>query len=94
MLGLARVMQSLDPGAVRGWLDSEAPGVVKYPDVAEGIANWLASDTQEPVTLLIERMWRKVSFPETVCDRLAELGWPTPSTALCCCKASSTVRIC
>ena len=74
MLGLARVMQSLDPGAVRGWLDSEAPGVVKYPDVAEGIANWLAADTQEPVALLIERMWRKVSFPETVCDRLAELG--------------------
>lgn len=74
MLGMACVMQSLDPGAVRGWLDSEAPGVVKYPDVAEGIAQWLASGGEEPVSLLIERMWRQVTFPETVCDRLAELG--------------------
>lgn len=74
MLGLGEVMQSLDPGAVRSWLNSEAPGCVHYPDVADGIARWLAAGGNEPISLLIERMWRRVSFPELVCDRLAELG--------------------
>ncbi|MGL4207662.1 MAG: MJ1255/VC2487 family glycosyltransferase [Aeromonadaceae bacterium] len=74
MLGLAEVMESLDPGTVRSWLNSEALGCVAYPDVAEGIASWLASGSDEPMSQLIERMWRRVTFPEPVCDRLAELG--------------------
>ncbi len=74
MLGLGEVMQSLDPGAVRSWLNSEPLGCVHYPDVADAIAGWLAAGAEEPISLLIERMWRRVSFPELVCDRLAELG--------------------
>lgn len=74
MLGLGEVMESLNPQTVRHWLTREAPGRVHYPDVAAGLARWLADGEQEPLGQLMARLWRQVCFPEAVCDRLAELG--------------------
>ncbi|MBB6054285.1 MJ1255/VC2487 family glycosyltransferase [Tolumonas osonensis] len=74
LLGLAHVMQQLDPGLVRQWLSSENNGQVYYPDVAAAIAVWLAKGRQEPVSVLAERLWRQVLFPETVMERIHELG--------------------
>jgi uncharacterized protein (TIGR00661 family) len=74
MLGLAQVMETLDPGAVHDWLNRESPGRVIYPDVADAVAAWLAAGCVEPLSLLIARLWNRVSFPEATCDRIAELG--------------------
>lgn len=75
LLGLARVMESLDAGMVRSWLDAEAPGRIHYPDVADALAAWLAAGGQEPVMDLAHRLWRQVTFPETVAECLGELGF-------------------
>jgi uncharacterized protein (TIGR00661 family) len=74
LLGLAHVMQSLDPGLVRQWLNSENNGQIVYPNVASAVAGWLASERAESVTSLAERLWRQVIFPEHVMDRIHELG--------------------
>lgn len=75
MLGLGAVMASLDPGAVRQWLDHPGIGLIRYPDVATALAAWLADGAREPVTELANRLWRQVCLPEPVCERLAELGF-------------------
>ena len=74
LLGLAHVMQQLDPGRVRQWLSSEKNGQVHYPDVAAAIAAWLAKGRQESVSELAEKLWRQVIFPEPVMERIHELG--------------------
>ena len=74
LLGLAQVMQTLDPGAVREWLDASAPGRVVYPEVADAVANWLAGGRQESLSWLSARLWNRVCFPETVHERIAEMG--------------------
>ena len=51
--------------------DEKVKDIQNY--IVKGVL-WQAFTADQPVALLIERMWRKVSFPETVCDRLAELG--------------------
>lgn len=81
MLGLGDVMTSLDPGTVRQWLDHPGIGHIRYPDVAAALASWLAQGAQEPVDALARRLWRQVLLPESVCERLAELGL---SDSLCC----------
>lgn len=74
LLGLADVMPVLASAKVRDWLDQQAVGAVVYPDVAGEIAQWLAGGEQEPLSLLVNRLWNRVCFPEATCDRLAELG--------------------
>ena len=74
MLGLAQVMETLDPGAVHDWLDRESPGQVIYPDVADAVAGWLAGGRQESLPWLSARLWNRVCFPETVHERIAEMG--------------------
>jgi hypothetical protein len=74
LLGLAHVMQRLDPGQVRHWLNAEKAGQVHYPDVATAIAEWLAKGRSESVPDLAERLWRQVIFPEPVMERIHELG--------------------
>ena len=74
LLGLAHVMQQLDPGQVRHWLNSEKTGQIHYPDVASAIAAWLANGRTEAVIDLAERLWRQVIFPEPVMERIHELG--------------------
>ncbi|WP_320152051.1 MJ1255/VC2487 family glycosyltransferase [uncultured Tolumonas sp.] len=74
LLGLAIVMQQLDPGQVRHWLNSEKTGSIHYPDVASAVAAWLASGRAETVIDLADRLWRQVIFPEPVMERIHELG--------------------
>lgn len=74
IMGMAQVMDSLDPGRVRVWLDSRCPGRLRYPDVADALAAWLAAGGKEPVEHLAQRLWQQVCFPEQVCERLAEWG--------------------
>lgn len=74
LLGLALVMQQLDPGQVRHWLNSEKIGAVHYPDVASAVAGWLASGRVESVVDLASRLWRQVIFPEQAMERIHELG--------------------
>lgn len=73
MMGLATLMDCLDANQVRHWLDSAAPGVISYPDVAGEVARWLAAGAEESVPALSRRLWARTLFPEEVCDRLSEL---------------------
>lgn len=74
LLGLALVMQQLDPGQVRYWLNSEKIGAVQYPDVASALARWLANGRAESVVDVASRLWRQVVFPEQAIERIHELG--------------------
>jgi hypothetical protein len=42
--------------------------------VADALARWLAAGGVEPLSVLIERLWNRVVFPEATYDRIAELG--------------------
>ncbi|WP_310596795.1 MJ1255/VC2487 family glycosyltransferase [Aeromonas aquatica] len=74
LMGLAQLMEVLDANAVRGWLETAAPGAVRYPDVAAELADWLAAGSEESIELLSRRLWARTLFPEEVCDRLSELA--------------------
>ena len=73
MMGLATLMDSLDPNAVRPWLDSPPPGRVTWPDVASEVARWLVAGATEPVEALSARLWQRTLYPEEVTERLCEL---------------------
>ncbi|GAL19567.1 glycosyltransferase [Vibrio maritimus] len=62
-LGLAQSMDFLDAGVIRDWLDEKQAERVFYPDVAEGIANWLVSGNWSCSANLRESLWEKVDFP-------------------------------
>ncbi|PJG58601.1 MJ1255/VC2487 family glycosyltransferase [Aeromonas cavernicola] len=72
LMGLATLMDCLDANIVRTWLDSQAPGVVCYPNVAAELADWLVAGGQESVSSLSRRLWARTLFPEEVSDRLSE----------------------
>jgi hypothetical protein len=78
LMGLARLMDTLDANAVRAWLDASAPGPIFYPDVAGELACWLAAGAKESVVQLSRRLWARTLFPEEVCDRLSELEGGCP----------------
>ena len=78
MIGLAQLMETLDANAVRAWLDTPAPGRVRYPDVAGELADWLLAGAEEELGALSRRLWGRTLFPEEVCDRLSELAGGTP----------------
>ncbi|WED22162.1 glycosyltransferase [Vibrio sp. JC009] len=62
-LGLAQSMDSLDPMAVRTWLDEQEAESVSYPDVASHIADWLLSGDWNAKDKLMSALWDKVDFP-------------------------------
>ena len=42
--------------------------------VADAVASWLAGGRQESLPWLSARLWNRVCFPETVHERIAEMG--------------------
>lgn len=73
LMGLATLMDELDPTVLRGWIDSEPPGRVTWPDVAQALAHWVLAGEEEPLSELSARLWRRTRFPEEVAERLCEL---------------------
>ncbi len=65
-LGLATSMDDLNISTVRQWLKEQQAESVKYPDVAQFIADWVlkgAWDSQEELSRLL---WEQVDFPSYV----------------------------
>ncbi|MGR5148330.1 MJ1255/VC2487 family glycosyltransferase [Photobacterium alginatilyticum] len=71
-MGLAMSMVHLDPSAVRLWLDTDAAGVVKIPDVAQAIARWVIAGDWYNCDELWQRLWQQVEFPDLVHDLMVE----------------------
>lgn len=63
MLGLASVMDTLDPVAVRHWLDERSGEEVHYPDVADAIAAWILAGQWDDHQELCRTLWKQVDFP-------------------------------
>ncbi|OEE74408.1 glycosyltransferase [Enterovibrio norvegicus FF-162] len=76
ILGLASTMESLDINAIRQWLAHSESQRVKYPEVAEAIAQWLAVGDTSTLPELHEQLWSQVEFPEHVNDLLSDF-WPS-----------------
>jgi hypothetical protein len=66
MLGLASVMDTLDPVAVRHWLDERSGEEVHYPDVADAIAAWILAGQWDDHQELCRTLWKQVDFPSYV----------------------------
>lgn len=62
-LGLAQSMDFLDASVIRDWLDEKQAERVFYPNVAEGIADWLVSGDWSCSANLRKRLWDRVDFP-------------------------------
>lgn len=62
-LGRATIVNSLDQAALATWLKLDGHSEVSYPDVAAGIAHWIASGRKESVVELAEFMWSESDFP-------------------------------
>lgn len=62
-LGLANVMEFLDPTCVRRWLDEKQAERVSYPDVAESLAEWIMQGQWHDSTTLCQQLWQQVDFP-------------------------------
>lgn len=62
-LHLGASMSSLDPQAVRDWLDQGSANRVVYPDVAKGIATWVKQGewTEQSRQVLVDEMWQQVT---------------------------------
>ena len=56
-LGLGHRMNTLDPFAIRRWLDSDSASPCEYPDVAKAIAEWLVDPNRPSIESLSEQLW-------------------------------------
>ncbi len=61
-LKLGFSMDSLDREAVALWLDQPVPEPVSYPDVAEGIAQWLTRGCYTDFRGLVHDLWAQTPF--------------------------------
>lgn len=61
-LGLGHRMNSLDPYAVRQWLNEPHGTACDYPDVAKAIAEWLVNENRPSIETLSEELWAKTSI--------------------------------
>ncbi|EGQ9393291.1 MJ1255/VC2487 family glycosyltransferase [Vibrio cholerae] len=62
-LGLASVMEFLDPACLRQWLDEKQAERVIYPDVAHFLVEWILKGKWENSEVLCQQLWQKVDFP-------------------------------
>ncbi len=62
-LGLATSMDGLDISVVRRWLKDQHAESVKYPNVAQAIADWVLQGTWDCQEELARQLWEQVDFP-------------------------------
>ncbi|WP_096084494.1 MJ1255/VC2487 family glycosyltransferase [Agaribacterium haliotis] len=70
VLGLGSSMDTLDPAAIREWLNQPAAKPVRYPEVAKGIVEWLAAGdwrNEEKRLQLIRSMWENTDANGVAC---------------------------
>ncbi|USD64939.1 MJ1255/VC2487 family glycosyltransferase [Vibrio sp. SCSIO 43136] len=65
-LGLAMGMTELDPSIVRHWLQEPQAEPTHYPDVAQALADWIASGNWDSQQQLWDSLWANVCFPSYV----------------------------
>lgn len=58
----AHVMSSLDTCAVNAWLASCCNAPIRYPNVAQSIAEWIISGDDLDAKGLVEKVWRDVKY--------------------------------
>ncbi|MEF1308491.1 glycosyltransferase family protein [Vibrio mytili] len=69
-LGLAMSMGSLDISTVRLWLKEQQAESVRYPDVAQAIAQWVLQGEWDSQEMLSKQLWEQVDFPSYVSPNL------------------------
>lgn len=83
-LGLASVLQSLEPFPVDAWLQQDQVEPVIFPDVSAFLANRIKDGTWQDTALLSQQLWQQVSYPsatQLVINDI-ESGVEAESTAL------------
>ncbi|WP_087025297.1 MJ1255/VC2487 family glycosyltransferase [Thaumasiovibrio subtropicus] len=80
MMGLAKVMNTLNLNALRTWLDQPSVGAVRFPNVANHIVDWVLKGDWDDYSLLWDNLWSAVEYPEAVEDLVSEFD--TPKTRL------------
>lgn len=58
ILKRADVISTLNPAALKAWLQKKNPQPIRYPNVAREIVQWIINGQQEPLELLSERLWK------------------------------------
>lgn len=59
-LGFAKASKTLSPEVIREWLDESKVVRVAYPNVAKGIAEWIAAGAKTSLEELSHDMWQHV----------------------------------
>jgi uncharacterized protein (TIGR00661 family) len=62
-LNRATVIQSLNPAVLKQWLQLPCHNPIPYPNVAQGLARWIANGRKETVGELAEKMWSGCDIP-------------------------------
>ncbi|WP_455223039.1 MJ1255/VC2487 family glycosyltransferase [Kaarinaea lacus] len=58
ILKRADVISTLDPAALKAWLQKKNPQPVRYPNVAKEIVQWIVSGQQESLESFSQRLWK------------------------------------
>ncbi|MCI0506957.1 MAG: glycosyltransferase [Gammaproteobacteria bacterium] len=57
ILKRADVITTLNPAALKAWLQKKNPAPVRYPNVAAEIVQWIINGRREPLESLSQRLW-------------------------------------
>ncbi|MGL4268872.1 MAG: MJ1255/VC2487 family glycosyltransferase [Plesiomonas sp.] len=88
LLGLATRLYDMDVAPLIRWLASPGAGRVCFPDVAQGIAGWIAGGDWRFPHALRQRLWDAVRFPCGVAENVQ--SWLPDSSAVMTSPLSST----
>jgi len=58
ILKRADVVSTLNPAALKAWLQKTNPAPVRYPNVAREIVQWIIDGRQEPLAAVSRRLWQ------------------------------------
>lgn len=65
LLEVAQSMKTLDRRALNNWLENWQPHKVRYPDVANAVAQWLAAGDFSSTDDLVSQLWQDSSCLES-----------------------------